>query len=425
MDIEEIRKINTVRVCCGSGVIVRPLDKAFLYVLTNYHVVMNENDTEKKLTFEFENGSPLDANNMSVLGKLLCKDKDVAILKIEASGFESVNFVRLNTTSTTPKFHVGFPKARYEGAAAKTNVLEVNSYGGKVNRQLVEYGYCNQVRKEEIEGMSGGGVFDVDFRLVGIHKQSSNVDERECLGKACYIPITCYKEALNDEEWSPILWFDLDSFSELAGIAFDFEDKYIKTKASELLYDIDECKARIEDVSPINVLQTLKDNNRLDKDVVIDELSREFWVEFTEFIIGMLIILDIDDTKDNFIIAIYDRFHFVFSQKLFDFYDVREKLDVNLLRGVQLKSKLVVGGLKTPAAFNGCVLDNRIPQITKAGIIDAKDIKRHKRDLLSKMTIVSGNIFKKCVNKIVDDDNPNISLEHYREVLLQKIGNEK
>ena len=37
----------------------------------------------------------------------------------------------------------------------------------------MEYGYAQAPKKDEIEGMSGGGIFDDLLRLVGLHKRSS------------------------------------------------------------------------------------------------------------------------------------------------------------------------------------------------------------------------------------------------------------
>ena len=59
MKIDTIRKVHTVRVCNGSGVIVRPLDKSFIYILTNYHVLFDNDGKIKDLKFKFEIGSSL------------------------------------------------------------------------------------------------------------------------------------------------------------------------------------------------------------------------------------------------------------------------------------------------------------------------------------------------------------------------------
>lgn len=423
MDIDTIRKVHAVRVCNGSGVIVRPLDRSLIYIFTNYHVLFDNDGKTKDLKFKSEAGSPLNIVNKNVIeGPIYCEDKDIAILKIKADGFENVEFLRLNTCCNEAKIHVGFPKARYEGTMSQTLVLEITNYNGNVNDSLTEYEYNTSVTKDEIEGMSGGGIFDENFCLLGIHKQSSNIDENECLGKACFIPIACYKELLQEAGWSPILEFNLDNFVELTSLVFNFDDRYIQENAEPLLYNISEYKSIIENMSPLKIIGILKENRRLDKSLEIDELSRDFWIDFTEFIIAMFIILDIEEQQEEFIISVFDKFHFVFSQKQFDFYDVRKELDYKLLYGMNKGAKLVVGGMAEPKTFNACVIDNRIPNISEAGVFKEMDISRHKRQLLSTLTIINSKIFRKGVYHILDESEPDVSLKHYRDVLLAKIN---
>lgn len=425
MDIGTIRKVHTIRVCNGSGVIVRPLDKSFIYILTNYHVLFDNEGKTKDLKFKFEVESPLNIDNKNVIEKpICCKDKDIAILKIKADGFENVEFLRLNTCCNEAKIHVGFPKARYEGTMSQTLVLEITNNNGNVNDSLTEYEYNMSVTKDEIEGMSGGGIFDENLCLVGIHKQSSNIDENECLGKACFIPIACYKALLQEAGWSPILEFNLDNFVELTSLVFNFDDRYIQENAEMLLYDISEYKSKIENLSPLKIIGILKENRRLDESLEIDELSRNFWIDFTEFIIAMFIILDIEEQQEEFIISVFDKFHFVFSKKQFDFYDVRKELDYKLLCGMNKGAKLVVGGMAEPKTFNACIIDNRIPNISEAGVFEDMDISRHKRQLLSTLTIINSKIFRKGVYHILDESEPDVSLKHYRDVLVAKINKE-
>ncbi len=425
MHIDTIRKVHSVRVCNGSGVIVKPLDKSFIYILTNYHVLFDNEGKTKDLTFKFEIGSSLNIDNKNVIeNPIYCKDKDIAILKIKADGFEHVEFLRLNTCCNEAKIHVGFPKARYEGTMSQTLVLEITNYNGNVNHSLTEYEYNTSVTKDELEGMSGGGIFDENHCLVGIHKQSSNIDEHECLGKACFIPIACYKELLQEAGWSPIMEFNLDNFVELTSLVFNFDDRYIQENAEMLLYDISEYKSKIENLSPLKIIGILKENRRLDESLEIDELSRDFWIDFTEFIIAMFIILDIEEQQEEFIISVFDKFHFVFSKKQFDFYDVRKELDYKLLCGMNKGAKLVVGGMAEPQTFNACIIDNRIPNISEAGVFEDMDISRHKRQLLSTLTIINSKIFRKGVYHILDESEPDVSLKHYRDVLVAKINKE-
>ena len=174
MNIDTIRNVHSVRVCNGSGVIVRPLEKSYLYILTNYHVIFEADGQAKTLKFKFEKGSPLNVDNINVIGDpIYCKDNDIAIIKIDAKGFENVEFLRLNICCNDAKVHVGFSKARYEGAVSLTQVLNIQNVNGHANNLLTEYEYTKPVAENEIKGMSGGGVFDEDCCLVGIPDNST------------------------------------------------------------------------------------------------------------------------------------------------------------------------------------------------------------------------------------------------------------
>lgn len=422
MNIETIRKEHTVRVCNGSGVIVRPLEKSYLYILTNYHVLFEADGQAKTLKFIFEKGSPLNIDNKNVIEEPICsKDKDIAIIKIDAKGFENVEFLRLNTCCDEAKKHVGFPKARYEGTMSQTLVLEITNSNGNVNDSLTEYEYNTLVTKDELEGMSGGGIFDENHCLVGIHKQSSNNDGEECLGKACFIPIACYKALLQEAGWSPILEFNLDSFIEFTELAFNFDnDSFIRKMALKLLLSIEEYKDKLNKYSPLKVLDILKNSGRLAENISIDDLNQDFWVDFTEFVIGVISVLEINLDTEAFILSIYDKFHYVYSTQSFDFMEVRERLDVDLITGFSQNAKLIVGGLPS-TTFKGCVLTSKVPNIAKGKIYDVRSISRPKRIQLMNMTIINAKIFNKGVIQSVEGYE-DVNIQCYRELILSKIS---
>lgn len=422
MNIDTIRNVHSVRVCNGSGVIVRPLEKSYLYILTNYHVLFEDDGQAKTLKFKFEKGSPLNVDNINVIGDpIYSKDKDIAIIKIDANGFENVEFLRLNICCSDAKIHVGFSKARYEGAVSLTQVLNIQNINGHANNLLTEYEYTKPVAENEIKGMSGGGVFDEDCCLVGIHKQSSNKDEEELLGIACFISITYYKEILKEKGWSPILEFNLDSFIEFTELAFNFDnDSFIRNMALELLLSIEDYKEKLNNYSPQKVLDILKQNGRLAENISIDYLNQDFWVDFTEFVIGVISILEINLDTEDFILSIYDKFHYVYSTQSFDFMEVRERLDVDLITGFSQNAKLIVGGLPS-TTFKGCVLTSKVPNIAKGKIYDVRSISRPKRIQLMNMTIINAKIFNKGVIQCVEGYE-DVNIQCYRELILSKIS---
>lgn len=422
MKIDTIRKVHTVRVCNGSGVIVRPLDKSFIYILTNYHVLFDNDGKIKDLKFNFEIGSSLNTDKINVIeSPIYCKDKDIAIIKIDAKGFENIDFLRLNTCCDSANIHVGFPKARYNEAVSLTMDLNIKYPNGYVNTCLFEYEYDKLVNKDELEGMSGGGIFDENYLLVGVHKQSSNIDGNECLGKACFIPIACYKELLQEAGWSPILEFNLDSFVEFTELVFNFDnDSYVRKMALKLLLSIENYKEDLNKYSPRKVLEILKTNGRLAEKFSIDDLNQDFWTDFTEFIIGVMSILEMNINNEEFILTIYDKFHYVYSAQSFDFMEVRERLDVDLIAGFNQNAKLIVGGLPS-TTLRGCVLTSEVPNIAKGKVNDVKSIARPKRIQLMNMTIINAKIFNKGVIQCVEAYE-DVNIQCYKELILSKIS---
>ena len=423
MDKDKIRQIHTVRICDGSGVLVKPFATDYLYILTDYHVIKDKHIEE--ITFMFEKGSPLIDLSPEIIEIVYKEQLDVSIIKIRNIHCKEIEYLRTKTKNIGNNlFHIGFPKCRYDDkAVCRTSVININYNDGAAGGHLVEYECEKPTKKEEIEGMSGGGIFDSEYHLVGLHKQSSNLDKYELLGKAAYIPICDFKKVIAEYKWAPIIEFDLDSFASFSAMAFNFEGQsYINKTATRILFDIDDYKARIETCSPVVIVNLLKERGRIASDILVDELNKEFWIAFSEFIIGILVILDIDENQDNFIITMYDRFHFVYSEAEFDVYEARDKLDINLIKGMNKGSKLVVGGLNHSCAYNGNVLrpENIVPNISSAELYNERDISRSNRRLLNNMTIVNSNIFKDSVGKCVDDEKD--SLDYYKNLLISKIG---
>lgn len=421
MDKDKIRQIHTVRVCDGSGVLVKSVNTNYLYILTDYHVIKDKQT--KEITFMFEKGSPLIDLSLEIIDIKYEKQLDVSIIKIRNIHCKEIEYLQIKTKNVGNNlFHIGFPKCRYDDKAVyRTSVININYNDGAAGGHLVEYECEKPVNKEEIEGMSGGGIFDSEYHLVGLHKQSSNLDKYELLGKAAYIPICDFKKVIAECKWPPIIEFDLGSFASFCAMTFNFEgQKYITENATRILSDIDSYKARIETLSPEVIVNLLKERGRTAYDILVDELNTEFWIAFSEFIIGILIILDIDEKQDDFIITMYDRFHFVYSETEFDVYEARDKLDINLIKGMKKGSKLVVGGLNHSCAYNGNVLrpENIVPNISSAELYNERDISRSNRRLLNNMTIVNNNIFKDSVGKCADEKD---SLDYYKKLLKRKI----
>lgn len=421
MDINKIRQCHTVHVEDGSGVIVKTYTEEYWYLLTDYHVVKDvAND---KITCSFSSQSPLKDKSIVILDDLRDEELDIAIFKISPQGLGEFEYLPIcGCSKEFPYHHIGFPKQRQNGGAVSDSVaLDITHIDGLVKDHLMEYGYAQPPRKEEIEGMSGGGIYDNLFRLVGLHKQSSSEDENELLGKAAYIPIADFKKVLNCcEGWCPIQEFDLATFATFTNEVFAFKDDFfVRNVADSILLKLEEYEEQIERLSPVEVINTLKDHGYLPENMVIEEQCQDFWIAFSEFVIGIMVLLDFNINQENLIIAIYEKFHFVYSKDSFDVFEARDKLDLSLLKGMRKDARLIVGGLLPSRSWQGCVLSSKIPTITCAEQFQEGDIRRSDRKLLNRITIANNFIFQKAVDKSVDDENP--TFEHFKELLKSKL----
>lgn len=421
MDISSIRKYHTVHVGDGSGVIVKTYTNDYWYLLTDYHVV--KETANDKIACRFSSQSPLKDKSIIILDDLRDENLDVAVFKISPKGLETLEYLPIcGKSNEFPYHHIGFPKQRQNREAVCDSLaLDIEHTDGFINNHLMEYEYVNPPKKEEIDGMSGGGIYDSLFRLVGLHKQSSNEDEAELLGKAAYIPITDFKIVLNAAEgWNPIQEFDLKSFETFTSEVFAFkDDSFVRNVADSILLKLEEYEEQIEKLSPVEVINTLKNHGYLPEDMVIEEQCQDFWIAFSEFVIGIMVLLDFKINQENLIIAIYEKFHFVYSKDSFDVFEARDKLDLSLLKGMRKDARLIVGGLLPSRSWQGCVLSSKIPTITCAEQFLERDIRRSDRKLLNHITIANNFIFQKAVDKSVDDENP--TFEHFKELLKSKL----
>ena len=422
MDIDKIRQCHTVHVEDGSGVIVKTYTEEYWYLLTDYHVVKDV--TNDKITCYFSTQSPLKDKSIVILDDLRDEELDIAIFKISPQGLGEFEYLPIcGCSKEFPYHHIGFPKQRQNGGAVSDSVsLDITHIDGLVKDHLMEYGYAQPPRKEEIEGMSGGGIYDNLFRLVGLHKQSSNDDESELLGKATYIPIADFKKVLNSHEgWCPIQEFNLTTFETFTSEVFSFsDDACVRNAAASILMKLDEYEEQIESLSPMNLINTLKERHYLSEEIIVEEQNRNFWIAFSEFIIGIMVLLEFKIDQEDLVTAIYDKFHFVYSNEPFDVFEAREKLDMSLLVGVREGAKLVVGGLIPSRSLKSCVLPSgTIPTITCAEQYNERDIRRSGRLILQNITIANSCIFQKAVEKSVDDDDA--TFEHFKELLKSKL----
>lgn len=422
---EKIRNIHGVKVAKGSGVLIKPLSNDHLYIFTCYHVV--KGIEEDSLKCSFSHNSELSSEQLEIIKIVYEEDEDIAIVIVKnIKGLDS--FIALDTSYNNEDqlIHVGFPFARdNEMAISPSTIMYIKSCDGSVKDNLIEYEYSKCPIKSEIEGMSGGGIFlENKKKLIGIHKQSSNLDKYELQGKAAYIPISKYKRLIKDHQLSPVLEFNLERFASFIELVFDLRDqKGVLKSVHKLMDSINNYKYDLYDISPIMIFEKLKKEQRINSNTCVDEFDRGHWIHFTEFIIGVMILLDIKKDDMDFVVNIYDRFHYVYSKESFDVFDAREKLDLKLIEGMNGESKLVVGGLDSNH-YGGGILKpiHEVPKISRGFLVEDMDITIGSRNLLDKMTIINCSIFKDAICDRCDDISAsNNQFEKYKDLLKKKL----
>ena len=398
--IDQIKAHWLVRVNKGTGIIVSPLDERILYIFTCKHVIKDKLLSKESISVEYDEHTSGKNHTFKIDDVVLSDDEqnDAAIL-VAKRDFDSIPHLYPSTTDRVDCFHIGFPQNRVTAQDNFQNALVLNIY------------------------MSGGGIFNKDGKLVGIHTQSSMSDTKEMLGKEVMIPVSFYLKLIEQKGLSPVLEYDLQKFGDMVGWVFDFEgqnQKYVAKKASQFLCDIDEYKAIVQKWSPLKIFEVLKQNKIINSEVNIESLNQKHWQAFTLFVVGIIAFLKLDESdEEKAIINLYSDFHYCYSEDVLDVYDVREKLDAKLVVGKFKGAYLVVGGLNKTVFYGSYVApEGQVPYINKAERISENDISRSRSVVFNKMVILNNNIFESAVEDCANNQNiDKVSIEHYRKKL--------
>lgn len=427
LGIDDIKQKLTVRVNDGTGVLVSPLDKEVLYVFTCKHVVLNE---EKdilpigNISVNYDEWNSKQTHKFTVQSVIVSdqEDNDVAVLVVK----RDIDVPHLYISSErTGCFHIGFPKNRkdVEDKICNILVLHIVHFDSDSEKEIVEYQYDVQNNDKEIKGMSGGGIFNKDGKLVGIHTQSAMHDKQEMLGKCGMIPISLFLQLIAEKKLPLVLKFDLSYFGKMVGWVFDFSrERFVDDRTAQFTSDLDQYKAIVEQWSPIRIFDVLIKKGKINEGTKLEGLDQRYWQAFTLFIVGVIALLDLNEHDgEKAIVSLYEKFHYCYSNEELDVYDVREKLEAKLVVGKIKGAYLVVGGLnKTVFYGNYAAPKAQVPDLRKAEIIEENDISRSRSNVFNQMTIINNNIFetavKDCANTIKE-----VTIEHYRNKLKEII----
>lgn len=427
LGIDDIKQKLTVRVNDGTGVLVSPLDKDILYVFTCRHVVLDEGKNIlpiDNISISYDEANSKQAHVFTIQSVEVSEqvDNDIALLVVK----RDIDIPHLYISSDRIGcFHIGFPKSRKnaEDKIGNTLVLHIAHFDSNSETDIVEYQYDVNNKENEIKGMSGGGIFNKDCKLVGIHTQSAMHDKQEMLGKCGMIPISLFLQLIAEKKLPPVLKFDLSYFGKMVGWVFDFScERFVDDRTAQFTSDLDQYKAIVEQWSPIRIFDVLIKKGKINEGTKLEGLDQRYWQAFTLFIVGVIALLDLNEPDgEKAIVSLYEKFHYCYSNEELDVYDVREKLEAKLVVGKIKGAYLVVGGLnKTVFYGNYAAPKAQVPDLRKAEIIEENDISRSRSNVFNQMTIINNNIFetavKDCANTIKE-----VTIEHYRNKLKEFI----
>ena len=427
LGIDDIKQKLTVRVNDGTGVLVSPLDKDILYVFTCRHVVLDEGKNIlpiDNISISYDEANSKQAHVFTIQSVEVSEqvDNDIAVLVVK----RDIDIPHLYISSDRIGcFHIGFPKSRKnaEDKIGNTLVLHIAHFDSNSETDIVEYQYDVNNKENEIKGMSGGGIFNKDCKLVGIHTQSAMHDKQEMLGKCGMITISLFLQLIAEKKLPPVLKFDLSYFGKMVGWVFDFScERFVDDRTAQFTSDLDQYKAIVEQWSPIRIFDVLIKKGKINEGTKLEGLDQRYWQAFTWFIVGVIALLDLNEPDgEKAIVSLYEKFHYCYSNEELDVYDVREKIEAKLVVGKIKGAYLVVGGLnKTVFYGNYAAPKAQVPDLRKAEIIEENDISRSRSNVFNQMTIINNNIFetavKDCANTIKE-----VTIEHYRNKLKEII----
>ncbi len=426
LGIDDIKQKLTVRVNDGTGVLVSPLDKDILYVFTCRHVVLDEGKNilplDKIIIRYDELRKQTHVFTIQSIEVSEQENNDIAVLVVK----RDINVPHLYISSDRIKcYHIGFPKSRKDAENKIGNilVLHIAHFDSNSDIDIVEYQYDVGNKENEIKGMSGGGIFNQDGKLVGIHTQSAMHDKQEMLGKGGMLPVSLFLQLIAEKKLPPVLKFDLNHFGKMVGWVFDFSrERFVDDRTAQFASDLDQYKAIVEQWSPIRIFDVLKKEGKISKETQLESLDQRYWQAFTLFIVGVIALLDLNEPDcEKAIVSLYEKFHYCYSNEELDVYEVREKLEPKLVVGKIKGAYLVVGGLNETVFYGSFAPPKaQVPDLRKAEIICENDISRSRSNVFSQMTIINNNIFEVAVKDCANTINP-VTIAHYRDKLKQII----
>lgn len=391
---DELKKL-TVRIGDkdgGSGVLMKPLQSDVLYILTAWHC-LEEIEGED---YQFFFADDLYAN-INVHQRKVYYDNATDAAIIEIDRFQEIRFVGFAEKPEMPQtecYHTGFPHCRADEDSEREYGMRVIDNVLQDHKGLVEYTYSKIPQKHELTGMSGGGVFDGNFHLLGIHKQSAVKDEKELLGAALYIPCRCYHQLILKEGLSPIYEFDLSTFRPFKDVIFKFNNQGAERDLETLLGETASMQIGLMNKSPKELFEGFQEQRKCTEKVMAYSLSKDDWARFGEFLLAAMILRP-DKVNDYDVKQIGIYFQYVYSRKDFDMLEVRKSLDMRMMgKYMGAECVYVIGGVTSKTVTYDVIHGPKVPDLSVANGNEEFDIADGGRAFMNNLTFVNCHLFR-------------------------------
>ena len=391
---DELKKL-TVRIGGkdgGSGVLMKPLQSDVLYILTAWHCLEEIEGEDYQFFFADDLYADINVHQRKVYYD---KATDAAIIEIDR--FQEIRFVGFAEKPEMPQtecYHTGFPHCRAdENSERKYDARIIDSILHDTN-SLVQYSYAKIPQKHELTGMSGGGVFDDNFHLLGVHKQSAVEDDKEQLGAALYIPCKCFHQLIVKEGLSPIYEFDLSTFKPFKDVIFKFNNQGAERDLEKLLGETASMQIGLMNKSPKELFEGFQEQRKCTEKVMAYSLSKDDWARFGEFLLATKI-LKPDKVNDYDVKQIGMYFQYVYSRKDFDMFDVRKSLNMKMMgKYMGAECVYVIGGLTSKTVTYDVIHGTKVPDLSVANGNDEFDIADGGRAFMNNLTFVNCHLFR-------------------------------
>lgn len=282
----------------GAGCIVSAMSNDFDYVITAKHLV-TDTSTVKITGKWLVEGVILETNLERFNDELYFHNNsevDAAILFVKKGYLKEPTILDSLLIEDSYKL-CGYPKTREdESDQYKQSDIKIENEKPHGYREAEIKGTISYT-KDEVEGFSGGGIFNYSQcppRLVAVQSKMSASDNAEIHGRIDIMPISLFEEIITDNDLAPILPSDLLSFDSFKDYIFSFPDCFVE---DHIRYTRKVLRSYTEQIiesnlTPIGIKKEL--GNLLlikgeDKQVLND---KSIWIAWLEFLIICFIVYE-------------------------------------------------------------------------------------------------------------------------------------